>query len=82
MLNFIRNKDAFGRPIQLSFNGESEYKTVLGGIATFFAKALLLAFVVSSLMSVFNKERKKEFEPRLLIASASDHNLIGHHNAS
>jgi hypothetical protein len=51
---YITRFDIYGHPINLTYKGESTYKTFLGGSCTIFAKMIVLAFFIYELMSVVN----------------------------
>ena len=48
MLNFIRSKDLFGYPVQLTFNGSgSTHNTYIGGVVSVFVRIFMTIFIAS-----------------------------------
>jgi hypothetical protein len=43
---YITKFDIYGHPINLTYKGESTYKTFPGGLCTLFARVLIFAFFV------------------------------------
>jgi hypothetical protein len=53
---YITKLDIYGHPINLTYKGESTYKTLLGGIFTILAQFLIISFFLYELMSVINNK--------------------------
>ena len=49
---FIRSRDAFGHPIQLTYKGRESYNSVLGGIFTLMAQTLTGVLIVTALQEI------------------------------
>ena len=46
LLNWIKNGDLFGHPIELSFNKKgSKHKTTVGGVVSIFIKTLIAIYL-------------------------------------
>eukprot|EP00347_Sterkiella_histriomuscorum_P010053 403338865 len=52
----IRNNDAFGHPITLSYKDSSTYKSVFGGIVTLFSRIALFAYFLVQIISVWQRQ--------------------------
>ena len=52
--NIVKSMDIYGHQINLTFKGESTHKTVLGGIFTFIANVIIMAFFIYQLLSVIS----------------------------
>ena len=46
MLNFIRGRDLFATPVQISYKGSRAFRTVLGGICSILFIAVVAIFFV------------------------------------
>jgi len=54
--NFVKDRDSFGIPVGLTYQGETHYKTLLGGIATI-AFSVYVGYVgYYSMMPAFLRE--------------------------
>ena len=49
---FVKNLDAFGQPVTVKYDGESSFKTHVGGICTFSILSFMLAFFISSVINL------------------------------
>ena len=54
MLKKLRSFDQYGAPIKLTYDGEEDYNTIGGGIASLCQRTLLLAFFCLQLIAVFD----------------------------
>ena len=46
VINWLRNQDVFGQPVQLNFNRNGpNHKTVFGGVVSIFSTSLLLVYM-------------------------------------
>lgn len=52
----IRRFDSYGHPINLTYEGETTYKSILGGLFTLLTRIAILAFLISELISVAEKK--------------------------
>jgi len=55
-MNKLRQFDSYGHPINLSLDGESTYKTALGGAATIVSKIIIFSYFVYELLGVYNHD--------------------------
>lgn len=70
MVNFLKDQDLFGHPVQLNFNKRGpEHTTTLGGIASICVKALMLCYVAILI------KRLVKFEDDTIISSSSVFNF-------
>jgi hypothetical protein len=54
---FLSSQDSHGHPIQLTFDGETEYRSPLGGILSLFSKALVLSYFLYLVKQVFSRDQ-------------------------
>lgn len=54
--SWVKNADMYGAPISLKYKGKQTYKTLVGGIATIFFRAIILAFFMYGLVDVYNQK--------------------------
>ena len=54
--NKLRNIDAYGHPINLTYKNDTTYKSLLGGAATILTRIGIFAFFLVELMNVINKK--------------------------
>eukprot|EP00347_Sterkiella_histriomuscorum_P012669 403367679 len=52
----LKNQDAFGHPITLSYKDSSTYKSLFGGIVTLFSRIALFAYFLVQIISVFQRK--------------------------
>ena len=52
-MSCIRQQDAFARPIQLKYKGETEFNTVVGGIVTIFTGLILFLYGAQQVIFLF-----------------------------
>eukprot|EP00347_Sterkiella_histriomuscorum_P004095 403361770 len=52
----LKNQDAFGHPITLSYKDSSTYKSLFGGIVTLFSRIALFAYFLVQVIAVFKRE--------------------------
>ena len=55
--NFLRSQDSHGHPIQLTFDGETQYQSTLGGILSMLSKALVLSYFIYLVKLVIGREQ-------------------------
>ncbi|EAS04316.2 transmembrane protein, putative (macronuclear) [Tetrahymena thermophila SB210] len=56
MINWVKQIDLFCKPITLNINGNTVYKTFLGGISTVFVSVLLIVFFYNTINEFANKQ--------------------------
>ena len=50
LLDFVRQQDLFGVPVQLTYKGQRRFKSIIGGcLSIMFVVAALVIFIVYSL---------------------------------
>ncbi len=52
----VRSIDSYGHPINLTYNGDSTYKSMLGGFFTILARLGILAFLIIEILNVADKK--------------------------
>ena len=52
----LRNRDAFGHPIGVYFNGEDSYQTLLGGFMTLVAQILTFVLITQAIQEIIGME--------------------------
>jgi hypothetical protein len=57
LTNFLRSQDSHGHPIQLTFDGETQYQSALGGVLSMFSKALVLSYFIYLVKLVIGREQ-------------------------
>ena len=55
-LQIIRRVDCYGHPINLTYEGQSTFKSLLGGLFTILTRMAILAFFISELIQVVHKK--------------------------
>ena len=55
-LSAVKETDRFGEPVLLNFNGESVYKTRVGGCATLLIYFFVLSFSIVKFINMINLE--------------------------
>ncbi len=50
--SLIRNRDIFGHEVKLTYKGDSQFKTLFGGIMSLIFIAIILAFMISEFKKV------------------------------
>ena len=53
---FIRNADQFGSPVQMTYKGDTEYKTFTGGFFSLIINIIVLQYSIGKLGSMINYE--------------------------
>jgi hypothetical protein len=53
----IKKIDKYGVPIGLTYQGETEYKTIAGGLLTIFSRFALIGFCVFQMSLIGSKQR-------------------------
>ena len=48
----VRSYDAFGAPVSFTFEGDREYKTLAGGIASMCMRLLIFSYCVMQMLAV------------------------------
>lgn len=56
LFSIVRSLDSYGHPINLTYNGDSTYKSTIGGLFTIFARIAILGYFVSELLNVVDKK--------------------------
>ena len=54
---FLRSQDSHGHPIQLTFDGETQYQSPLGGVLSMISKALVLSYFIYLVKLVIGREQ-------------------------
>jgi hypothetical protein len=57
LTKFLRSQDSHGHPIQLTFDGETQYQSPLGGVLSMFSKALVLSYFIYLVKLVIGREQ-------------------------
>ncbi len=52
LASIIRNRDIFGHEVKLTYKGDSQFKTLFGGIMSLTCMAIILAFVIAEFKRV------------------------------
>lgn len=55
-LDIVKGLDNFGKPVSLTYNGETEFKTLYGGILTIALLSFMVYITQALIIPVFNKE--------------------------
>ena len=55
-VNYFVSYDAYGEPVQLSYRGDSTYKTPLGACLTLAMQGFMLIFIVTGVIALVNYE--------------------------
>lgn len=55
-MKFFRSFDGYGEPVQLSYKGDTNYKTKSGALLTIAMQAFMLAFTLTEVISLLNYE--------------------------
>jgi hypothetical protein len=63
----LKDADAFGRPITLTHNGRSSFKTVCGGLCTILVAVLILLYLAMLIikpekLATINRESKQHIK--------------------
>ena len=49
---FVKNLDALGQPVTVKYDGDSSFKTHIGGVCTCAILTFMLAFTISSVINL------------------------------
>lgn len=52
--SFISRMDIYGHSINLTYNNEDKFKSTVGGISTIITRCVIVGYLVSILLDVFN----------------------------
>lgn len=52
----MRSFDSYGHPINLTYNGDSTFKSTVGGFFTILARIAIFGYLVSELLNVIDKK--------------------------
>jgi len=53
---FLKDFDQFGKPVGLTINGDGEFKTVIGSIASIALAIYMIRILIISITPVFHRE--------------------------
>lgn len=53
-LDFIKSFDSYGEPVQVSYKGDSSFKTTIGALVSLAMQGFMLAFTLTGLISLIN----------------------------
>jgi len=56
VLDIVKGLDNFGKPVSLTYNGETEFKTLYGGILSIALLGYMVYVTQALFIPVFNKE--------------------------
>ena len=54
LFRMVRRVDSYGHPINLTYRGETTYKSYFGGVVTIITRIAILAFLISELINVMH----------------------------
>ncbi len=60
LYGIIRNFDSYGHPINLTYEGETTYKSFIGGLLTILTRVAILSYLISELLQVLDKKSTVE----------------------
>ena len=55
-LDFFRSFDGYGEPVQVTYKGDSTYKTYIGALVTLGMQGFMLMFTLTGVLSLLNYE--------------------------
>lgn len=58
-INTIKSFDLFQKPVQLMIKKEEAHRTLFGALMTLFLLTVVLILLITSLMTLFNREQPK-----------------------
>ena len=53
-LDFFRSFDGYGEPVQVTYKGDSTYKTYIGALVTLGMQGFMLMFTLTGVLSLLN----------------------------
>ncbi len=56
IFSMVRALDSYGHPINLTYNGDTTYKSTLGGFMTILARIAIIGYLISELLNVIDKK--------------------------
>ena len=60
MKKWLQKQDSYANPIELKFKGDSQIRSVFGGVVSLLSKAVMLFFLFNKIMELVEKESNRE----------------------